>query len=154
MTMQKYARLATQTAAADRLIVDVSLALDASPRIELERIQWEITANPKDRAREADPARNRAGTPPSSAQTPAMAMYEVAEIGGTVLAARPSDYRNITLTVNEFLEALRKRPGVEVIQANMPFELGSRTRLSGDIGAETATAVPRFSVIVARKLGS
>jgi hypothetical protein len=154
MTMQKYTRLATQTAAADRLIVDVSRALDASPRIEIERVQWEITANPKDRTRETDPARNRAGSSPPAQQTPPTAMYEVAEIGGTVLAARPSDYRNITLIVNEFLETLRKRPGVEVIQANMPFELGSRTRLSGDIGSETATAVPRFSVIVARRLGS
>jgi hypothetical protein len=154
MTMQKYTRLATQTADAERLIVDVSLALEASPRIELERLQWEITANPKDRSREGDPARNRGGSQPPPGQTPPAAMYEVAEIGATVLAVRPSDYRNITLTVNEFLETLRKRPGVEVIQANMPFELGPRTRLSGDIGAETSTAVPRFSVIVARKLGS
>lgn len=154
MTMQKYARLATRSAAADRLIVDVSLVLNASPRIELERLQWEITANPKDRTREADPARVRAGAPPSSDQPQVVTLYEVAELGGTVLAVRPSDYRNITFTVNEFLEALRKRPGVEVIQANMPFELGSRTRLSGDIGAETTTAVPRFSVIIARKLGT
>ena len=31
-----------------------------------------------------------------------------------------------------------KRPGVEVLQAKMPFEVGSQTRLSGDIGTETA----------------
>jgi hypothetical protein len=33
----------------------------------------------------------------------------------------------------------------------MPFELGSKERLSGDIGTDTGT-VPRFSITVAKKV--
>ena len=35
----------------------------------------------------------------------------------------------------------------------MPFEIGSQTRLSGDIGTETSTAMPQFTVTVARRIG-
>jgi hypothetical protein len=68
------------------------------------------------------------------------------------MGVKTSDYRSITLTVNEFLDALRKRPGVEVLQAKMPFEIGSQTRLSGDIGTEAASTVPQFSAVVARRI--
>jgi len=71
-----------------------------------------------------------------------------------VTAVRASDYKAITLLVNEFIERVGKRPGVEVIQTKMPFELGSTGRLSGDIGTETGASVPRFSLIVAKKTGS
>jgi hypothetical protein len=66
---------------------------------------------------------------------------------------KASDYRAINLTINDFLEALRKRPGLEVIQAKLPFEVGSQTRLSGDIGTEASTTVPQFTVTVARRIG-
>jgi hypothetical protein len=35
----------------------------------------------------------------------------------------------------------------------LPFEVGSQTRLSGDIGTETSVAVPAFTVTVARRVG-
>jgi hypothetical protein len=35
----------------------------------------------------------------------------------------------------------------------MPFEAGSQTRLSGDIGIEAQAAVPQFTVTVARRIG-
>ena len=77
----------------------------------------------------------------------------MAELTGKVMGVKSSDYRNINLTINEFLDALRKRPGVEVLQAKMPFETGSQTRLSGDIGTEASTGVPQFTVTVARRVG-
>ena len=69
------------------------------------------------------------------------------------MGVKAADYRSITLAINEFLDALRKRPDVEVLQAKMPFDVGSQTRLSGDIGAEAPAAVPPFSVTVARRVG-
>jgi hypothetical protein len=160
VTMQKWGLLTKRSAPPDRLIADVSRAVDGSPRIEVDRIQWSLTANPKDRIKDAGAARPAAGgaqvAPPPPGATPgapAGGLYEVAELTGTVMGVKASDYRSINLTINEFLDALRKRPGVEVLQTKMPFEAGSQTRLSGDIGTETTATVPKFTVTVARRIG-
>ena len=81
-------------------------------------------------------------------------LFEVIQIDGKVTAVKASDYKAITAIVDAFIERLGKRPGVEVLQTKMPFELGSTGRLSGDIGTETGAAVPRFSLTVAKKTGS
>jgi hypothetical protein len=157
VTMQKWGLLTKQSAPPDRLIVDVSRAVEASPRIEVDRLQWSLAVNPKDRIKDPGAARS-AGTqapptpPPAQPGSSAGGLYEVAELTGKVMGVKASDYRGINLTINEFLDALRKRPGVEVLHAKMPFEVGSQTRLSGDIGAETSAAVPQFTVTVARKV--
>jgi len=91
------------------------------------------------------------GAPDKAAAGP---LFEVVQIDGKVTAVKASDYKAITALVNEFIERLGKRPGVEVIQTKMPFELGSTGRLSGDIGNETGAAVPRFSLTVTKKTGS
>ena len=57
VTMQKWGLLGKQSAAPDRLIVDVSRAVDASPKIEVERVQWTLAVNPKDRIKDAAAAR-------------------------------------------------------------------------------------------------
>jgi hypothetical protein len=160
VTMQKWGLLTKQSAPPERLIVDVSRAVDASPKIEVDRIQWSLALNPRDRIKDAGAVRPAAGggtqpVPPPQAGAAGSAgagLYEVAELTGKVMGVRASDYRGINLTINEFLDTLRKRPGVEVLQAKMPFEAGSQTRLSGDIGAEVSTAVPQFTVTVARRI--
>ena len=158
--MQKWGLLTKQSAAPDRLIIDVSRAVDASPKIEVDRIQWTLTLNPKERFKDAAAARPGAGgaqpappPAPGAPGAPGGGLHEVAELNGKVMGIRASDYRSINLAITEFVDALRKRPGVEVLQVKMPFEAGSQTRLSGDIGVEAPTAVPQFSVTVARRIG-
>ncbi len=159
VTMQKWGLLTKQSAAPERLIVEVSRAIETSPKIELDGMQWSLAVNPRERIKDAGAARAPGGAP-SAASAPAQgipaapggALYEVVELSGRVMGVKASDYRNITLTINEFLDALRKRPDVEVLQAKMPFDVGSQTRLSGDIGVEAPAAVPPFSVTVARRV--
>jgi hypothetical protein len=155
VTMQNYAALTKQTARPERLIGDVSVALDASPRIEVDKLQWELTANPRaakaDRPQGLSPVAPAPAAPGKAAAGP---VFEVIQIDGTVTAVKASDYKAITALVNEFIERLGKRPGVEILQTKMPFELGSTGRLSGDIGTETGAAVPRFTLTVAKKTGS
>jgi hypothetical protein len=160
VTMQKWGLLTKRSAAPDRLIVDVSRAVDASPKIEVDRIHWTLALNPKDRIKDAAAARPPAGgtqpAPTPAAGAPGATgdgLHEVAELNGKVMGIRASDYRSINLAITEFVDVLRKRPGVEVLQVKMPFEVGSQTRLSGDIGAEAPTTVPQFSVTVARRIG-
>ena len=160
VTMQRWGLLTKQSTTPDRLIVEVSRAIDASPKIEVDRIQWTLALNPKDRIKDTRPARppaagtQAAPTPPGTAPgSSGVGLYEMAELTGKVMGVKGSDYRGINLTINDFLEALRKRPGVEVLQAKMPFETGSQTRLSGDIGTETPAGVPQFTITVARRIG-
>jgi len=157
-TMQKWGLLTKQSTAPEQLIVEVSHAVDASPRIEVDRIQWTLTMNPKDKiagtARPPGAAPQAAPPPaPGAAGGAGEGLYEVAALNGRVMGVKAGDYRAVNVTINEFVEALRKRPGVEVLQTKLPFELGSQTRLSGDIGSDASRTVPEFAVTVARRVG-
>jgi hypothetical protein len=153
VTMQKYAALTKQTVRPERLIGDVSSALDASPRIDVDKLQWELTANPRAAKADRPATPNPAAPAPRAASAPGATaqLFEVVEVEGKVSGVKSSDYKAITALVNEFIERVRKRPGVEVLQTKMPFELGSKERLSGDIGTDTGT-VPRFGLTVAKKV--
>jgi hypothetical protein len=153
VTMQKYAALTKQTARPERLIAEVSTALDASPRIEIDKVRWELTATPRsaaDRPQNPGPAAPAARAAPAPAA--AAQLFEVMELEGKVGGVKASDYKAITALVNEFIERVARQPGVEVLQRKMPFELGPKERLSGDIGTDTGT-VPRFGLTVAKKVG-
>ncbi len=152
-TMQKYGTLTRQTARPERLLADVSRALEAAPRIEIDKVLWELaTTDPKTRMVEVAPGPARAA-PPAGTPPAAQGVYEVAEVTGKVLAVKASDYRAISQTIDEFMAALRKRPGVEVFATKMPVETSSGSRLSGEVGTEAADGrLPQFTVTVARKL--
>jgi hypothetical protein len=159
VTMQKYAQLVKQTAPPERLVADISRALEAAPRIEVEKIRWEITAtNPKDKIREAERRVPGAPGPVGQAPRPGTAakgeLFEVAELDALVVGAKASDYKAVNGLINAFVEQLAKRPGLEVVQTKMPFDLGSQDRLAGEVGAATTTAVPKFTVLVTKKVGS
>jgi hypothetical protein len=152
--MQRYESLIKQVSVPERLTGALSQSLDASPNIEVDRIRWELTTNPKARVRDDGPAQARGTPAPQQATGAAQAkeLYELAEVTGKVVAIRSSDYRQVNRAVDGFVANLRTHPGLEVIQAKLPFETGSQGSLSGDIGADP-DKVPVFSVTVARKLG-
>lgn len=149
VTMERYAHLTKHASSPDRLVFEISRALDVATRIEVDRIRWAISANPKEALAEGGSARSAAAK-----SSPAGPLYEVAEVNARVTSVRASDYRGISIAVDEFLDTLRQRPGVEIVQTQMPFEFGSQTRLSGDIGTETAARVPQFTVRIAKRIGS
>ncbi|MGA8055949.1 MAG: hypothetical protein WCA12_19175, partial [Burkholderiales bacterium] len=134
----QYGQLAKQTTRPEAMLAEVSQALQASPRIELEGVKWErVEALPAG----STTSRKLAGGGP----------FELVQLTGHVLAARASEYRNITTLVNEFIESLRRQPGLEVVGSRLPFDVGSQTSLSGDIGTERAE-LPTFTVTVARRI--
>jgi len=155
VTMQKYEQLTKQTSSPDRLAMQLSRVLDRSPKIEVDRIRWELTSNPKARATEGEQVRPRTpvtGQPTGPAQQTGT-LYEMAEITGRVPSVRSSDPRNVNLAVEEFVSELKKGPAIEVIQAKLPFAIDSQTSLKGDIG-KPGDKPPFFKVTIARKLGS
>ena len=145
-----YGVLEHQSASLDRMFGELSQALAASPQIELEKIDWHVGVPPR---RTGAPS-----GPPGAAAAPAAAEgdrdYQVVEISGRVNVAQASDYRNITLLVDQFVQALRHRPGFEVLSTRLPFDLAAEKSVSGDIGDDRAAEVPRFTVLAAKRLGS
>lgn len=144
IAMDQYRLLAAQTRSPQGLLAEVSQVLSDSPRIEVESVRWEFDGKLPEVANEGAPG----GAPPQGAKP----RYEIAEITARVQATRASDYRGIQLLVNQFVDQLQKRPGVEVLARKLPFEVNSRTQLSGDIGTERPGANPVFTVTVARKI--
>jgi hypothetical protein len=62
--------------------------------------------------------------------------------------------RAITDMANQFIAALKKVPHLEIIDADMPFDITAEDTLKGDIGSERAIAEDaRFAVTIGRKLG-
>jgi hypothetical protein len=136
--------LERQNGSLDQMFSEVSTALAATPQIELEKLDWRVGV----------PASQASRAPSPAPASPQSGDYQIVEISGRVNVVQASDYRNITLLVNQFVEALRKRPGVEIISTQLPFDLNAEKSLSGDIGTARAEEVPRFTVTAAKRLGS
>lgn len=143
--MQHYGTVVKQTRSPSRLLADLSRAVTASPRIELESLNWENTSS----LRKLKPA---ASPPPVPGLASAAARYEVVELWAKVLGTRANEYRLTMQLVNDFLNELRKQPGVEVVSTELPFDIGSQKTLSGDVGVAQRTEEPRFRVVVARRV--
>jgi hypothetical protein len=137
--VNQFAQLEKATVRPDRSLELVSQALQSSPRIELAALKWE----------RLDVLPQTAGGAASS-KLAGPGPFEVVEVTGQVPTARASEYRGLTSLVNDFVAALKRQPGVEVIGTRLPFDVGPQTSLSGDIATDRGE-VPAFSVVVARK---
>jgi len=148
-----YRTLEHQNASLALILGELSRALSAAPQIEVERIDWRVGVAPRAALEPQGhpPAPAAAGQPPAADSD---RDYQVVEISARVNAADASDYRNITLLVDRFVETLRQQPGLQVISTRLPFDIAAEKSLSGDIGDERAAEVPRFKVLAAKRLGS
>ncbi|MBI4291487.1 MAG: hypothetical protein HY661_08420 [Betaproteobacteria bacterium] len=154
-SVEAFRAIEKQSTGPEALLVEISQALSSLSQIEVERMNWDVTSSPRGRqARDSAKAAPPAAPGAPGAKTEAIQMFEVAEVSATIQAVNVSDYRAINLLVGQFVDALRARPGIEVATTRMPFELSAERALSGDIGTERKSEVPRFSVVVTRRLGS
>lgn len=159
LTLQQYGALLKHTGTPDRLLEDLSSALGASPSVQVEKLRWEqgVSAS-KYRVGPEAPAgaagSTTASAPPAAA-TPAIESgptYEVIELSARITGIAVNDYRGVANAVNEFVDRLRTRPGVEVLARKLPFDIGSETSLSGDVGAAATADAPSFQVTLGRRL--
>lgn len=154
--VRNYEIIQKQTASLNAMLAEVSQAVTASPQLDIDRIDWRLAADPRKAAAAAKASK---GAPSSQSaekaeKAGAEINFQVIEISGRVNVAQASDYRNIIVLVNQFVEALRKRPGLEVFSAQLPFDLNAEKSLSGDIGVQRPAEIPRFTIVAARRLGA
>jgi hypothetical protein len=72
-------------------------------------------------------------------------------IAGRISTGQSTDLRSITQIVDNFVQELRNQPGLEVVSRRLPFDITAEKSLSGDIGAQRAAEVPRFTVVVNKR---
>lgn len=144
-----------QTAFPDRFFAEISQALSAVPQIEFEKLDWEISSNPRARATADAPKAPAAPAEPAAAAAgDAVRHYEVAHISAHINTVKASDYRSIKTVVDQFVQALRQRPGLEVVSTRTPFDTITEKAVAGDVSDEDRDDVPQFSVTVIRRIGA
>jgi hypothetical protein len=155
--VKSYKILIKQTSSPQGLLIDLSQALATSPQIEIDRISWEISPTPTGSvaksSRAAPAAKNDAASAATAAPVTAETRYQVAEINARVTTQQSSDYRSVANLVNQFVEALKKRPGWEVVGIRLPFDTDSGSALRGGAGDERSAEAPLFTVTLSRRLG-
>jgi hypothetical protein len=157
-TIREYRTLQAQTASPAYLFAEISKALAGFAEVEIERIDWRVGKPPPEGG--AKGAASRAAAPvPAAAAAPGAAPaadlgYELATVSARVVGTRSADMRSITAMANQFIAILKKVPRLEIIEADMPFDITAEDTLKGDIGAERAIAEDaRFAVTIGRRLG-
>jgi len=146
--VKNYRALLQQNASPGNMFIDISQAVTALPQIEIEKIDWGIGTVAK-----APPGREAPKAPPAPEPSDANLQVQTAEISGRLVVPQASDYRAITALINQFTEALRKQPGIEVTRTQLPFDINAERSISGDIGIARGEEVPRFTVAVSKRKG-
>jgi len=152
--VKNYRALLRQSGSPGGMFNEISEAVTALPQIEIDRIDWEFGAGAKSAAgREAS---KTPSAPPAGQAQAAGAEFQTqtAEIAGKLVVQQASDFRAVTALVNQFTEALRRRPGTEVTRTQLPFDINAEKSLAGDIGAARREEVPQFSVVVVKRRGT
>ena len=150
--VKNYRALLRQSATPTSLLVEISQAVTALPQIEIDKIDWEVTASKA--AASGDAAKAPSVRPSTPQVQAAEAPLQFAEISGRLVVPQASDYRAVTALVTQFTDALRARPGTDVIRTQLPFDINAEKSLSGDIGAARREEVPQFSVSISKRKGA
>ncbi|HMM54128.1 MAG TPA: hypothetical protein PKC23_03800 [Candidatus Desulfobacillus sp.] len=145
--IDRFEQLEKRAAPLEASWLAISRALDDTPRVDIERIQWLLGTSPE--GAQAAAAEARQPQPAGSADG---ALYATAIVHGTLPASMAADQRGQLETVNAFVEALRRNEGLNVSVHRMPFDIesGKSLKSSGDAGQ--AAAQPRFVLQLSRKL--
>ena len=152
--VKNYRALLRQSGSPGRMFAEISEAVTALPQIEIDRIDWEFGTGAKSAAGREAPKAPSTSPPAQTQATGAEFQTQTAEIAGKLVVQQASDFRAVTALVNQFTEALRKRPGTEVTRTQLPFDINAEKSLAGDIGAARSEEVPQFSVVVVKRRGT
>jgi hypothetical protein len=147
--VNRYGELKRRTDTPERLLGDISRALDLSPEIELESIDWSLTTAPDQVGASGDTRRA-----PGVAEAPAAngQMYSTALIAGTLNPANNLDQRGQLESINAFVANLRRNESLQVAVLQQPVDFQSGKALKGGTDTEIAREAPRFLVRVSTRL--
>ncbi len=146
----RYGEVERRSAAPDALLAEISRTLDRMPEIEVDSIEWLLTATPEEVSSSAAERRVAAAGPREGAE-PA-AMFGVAVVSGELPAALALDQRGQIDTVDALVASLRQNPQLQVKVLRQPVDFQSGTLLRGGVDSRETRESPRFSLQVSYKL--
>jgi hypothetical protein len=150
--VNRFEELEKRSAPLEPLYLAVSRALAEVPRVEIERLQWQVSANPDEGLQaSADPRKPPAGSGPAAAQAGA-GMYQTALIHGLLPSSMAADQRAQLETVNAFVAALRKDAVLRVTVVRMPFDIESGKSLKSTKESEQKAVQLKFVTHLSRRL--
>lgn len=147
--INRFEDLEKRSATPEPLYIAISRALGETPRVDLERIQWQLGSHPDEGVQITGD--RRAAAPPT-ADKAGGAVYAVAVVHGVLPASMTTDQRSQLETVNAFAQALQKDASLKVVIRRMPFDIESGKSLKSTGESELAASQPKFIVQVSRKL--
>ncbi len=148
----RFEDLEKRSAPLEPLYLAVSRALGEVPRVDIERLQWQVSANPDEGLQaSADPRKPPAGSGQGAAQS-GTGLYQTAVIHGLLPSSMASDQRAQLETVNAFVAALRKDAALRVTVVRMPFDIESGKSLKSAKESEQTLVQLKFVVQLSRKL--
>ena len=145
----RFDAMAGRSAGPQEMYARISRALEETPEVEAERIEWFLSTNPEQAgaAREPTPLPTAAG-----GAAPPPGMHAVALISGTLPLNQAGDQRALLETVNDFVAALRRDAALSVSVLRMPVDVESGKTLRSGGEAAAATEAPRFALRVSYPL--
>ncbi|MCL4724205.1 MAG: hypothetical protein KJZ90_08035, partial [Rhodocyclaceae bacterium] len=149
--INRYEELEKRSAPIEPIYRLISQALAELPRVDIERIQWQLSANPDEGLQFQADARKPAAAAPGPAAA-GSAMYATAVVHGLLPASMAADQRGQLETVNAFADALRRNADLRVSIQRMPFDIESGKSLKSSSEAEKAAPQLKFVIHLSRKL--
>lgn len=143
--------LGTQAPTPYDMTAMVSAALEQSPQIRLQQLEWKVAQADGAGAPAGAQGDGHQAAPISSAllgipTRPAQNLRLEAEIMGD-----QDDYRAAVDSMNRFAQQLASNPGLSVAIDKPPLDTRSSVKLSGKAGPASEDAHPRFSLILVWK---
>jgi hypothetical protein len=126
--------------------VRISDALRDAPRIELDSIEWQISAS-LDEGRQANVGNLWTAMPLAPGS-----LFVIADIHGFLPAAMAGDHRALRDAVNAFADRLRMGNATQVRVLSMPFDVDSDKTLTSDSPTKPGAVASRFSLQLLQKL--
>jgi hypothetical protein len=122
----------------------LSAALDGSPSVRIDRIEWLSSSNPNAAPDAGQRANESAAAAPKPVADGRYALYQIADVAGRI-EPFSGDYRQAIDTINGFAELLRARSSIQKVSVlELPVDTSSNRRLSGDAGEQAAPRNARF----------
>jgi hypothetical protein len=142
--LARYETLEKRSASMEELMRRIAAALDRSPAVEIERIDWSLTS----RAAEHP---THLFQPPSGNATDQDKGMVSAAVVSAVLFAPSADPRGMLDSINAFVAVLRRDPTLEVSVLRLPFDTEPGKYLRGGGDTPTAREQARFALRVSHK---
>ena len=135
--IDRYLALEKQDATPDGLYRAISRALNDSPAVELDRIDWQVD-----------------GIDTAAPQGPDQAASETAIVRGTLKLGANASARQLLAAFNVLVESLKANPKLQVSVLQRPFDIESAKSLKGSDIADQDHQPRSFALQLSRKIGS